>query len=846
MSTTCQLCGVEHGTLQPYKPVLSHIFKEPTPNSLRIAIVGEAPGETERLRGIPFVGESGTLLRQTLTGLGLNCEEILFTNVLCCQLIDDANPTAAQIDMGRIRLLAELKKFMPDRIIALGNTPMIALMGNDFQKENGRITDTRGCWYYSPYIQDAKIMPTFHPAYILREPIWFKDFASDCRKVNKDIVEFEKPFVQVVDNILDATSFHYHLNTLLSEYNIVCSIDIETTGFNGREDKILSIGISWNETESVIFTDNLLYSSQTTINLLQSLADDPRITWVGHNSAAFDIPFMELQLGLKFPVHFDTMLAHYATDERKRTHRLKTIARDRLNLPNYEHGLKKYLVDEGTTFADIPRDELYQYQAYDTCTTWKLYFLLNEELRQPKLRSAFENILMPAAEMLGEVRQNGVNIDVTYMRWLETTLREQLAAKVNAIRVSAGKPELNPNSTKQLAVILYDEIGVPKPPNKKDGTENRTTAAKWLQQLEEWNVNSNGIIPELLSLRKMAKILTTYVTGMLGVIHTDGKLRPNLNLCGTETGRLASATPNIQNIPRKTKKGEPSEYEYPYGNMIRYGFVPTPGYSLSEIDYSQLEFRCVAWCSQDEALIKAFNSGADFHTSVAAEVYNKSLADVTHNERFSMKAVNFGILYGRGAESLAAGELRELVLNVKEFEQCKSKKLRFEMWKTAVAKAQKFIDQFRARFPGNTQWIQETKDTLLKKKYVESPFGRRRRFPLLMQRNVADCLREGVNMVIQSMASDMCLMSGYQIHTTLPKDDVRILFFVHDAIMFEIKTELLDTYLPQIQHIMEHPSVLNGDYRIPWKVEIDVLGNHWNTPDDTYLEPYLLSLKNNL
>lgn len=839
---TCLDCGV---TSEKYQPVTGYLHNEPKEGELRIAIVGEAPGETERLRNIPFVGESGQLLRKTLANSSIDLQTCLLTNVLCCQLVDDANPTHEQLDLGRMRLLCELQDFKPDRILALGNSPMIALMGNDFQKQNGRITDTRGCWYECTYLPGVQVMPTFHPAYILREAIWFRDFAGDCSKVKKEIITFEKPKVYKIDSLVQMGSCLYNdiKKEIDTKGSCVCSIDIETAGFNAYEDKILSIGISFNDKTSYIVIDDILYDKSigfgnyNVLGLLQELADDPRITWVGHNSAVFDIPFMRIQLGLKFPIHFDTMLAHYALDERKRTHRLKTIARDRLNLPNYEKGLKKYLIDDGATFADIPRDELYQYQAYDTAVTWRLYWILKNELKAPAVRNMFEKILMPAAEMLGDVRQNGVCIDVPYLEWLQSELREKLAEKVNRVREAAGKPALNPNSTKQLAVLLYDELGLPKPPDKKDGSENRSTNAHYLQQLEDWDMDSKGVIPELLSMRKMAKILSTYVTGLLSVLSSDGKAQPNLMLHGTETGRLASASPNIQNIPRESKgqvKGE-----YPYGNMIRYAFKPSPGYKLVAIDYSQIEFRCACWLSRDPGFMAAFNSGADFHTTIAALVYGVPVDQVTYFQRFSMKAVNFGIMYGRGATSLVEGELRSLVLDVDAYDAATSNRIRAMMVKEAQQKAQRFINDFQARFPVNTKYLQDTAKSLLEKKFVESPFGRRRRFPLIMDRNKAEIQREGVNAVIQSMASDMCLMAGHDIHNTLPKDDVRILFFVHDAIMFEIKEGLLETYLPQIQHIMEKPSILKGDYVIPWKVEIDILNDRWNIPPDEYIEPYL-------
>lgn len=252
---------------------------------------------------------------------------------------------------------------------------------------------------------------------------------------------------------------------------------------------------------------------------------------------------------------------------------------------------------------------------------------------------------------------------------------------------------------------------------------------------------------------------------------------------------------NLQNIPTLI------------GPMIRKAFIAPPGYVFVEADFSQAELRIAAWYSGDHFLTNAYREGRDIHRVVASQVFNVPEDEVTYDQRYIAKYIDFGILYGRQAESLALGEL-----------QC------------SIAEAQGYIDQFMGQFDGLRTWIEEQHQFVVREGYVQTPMGRRRRFPLLLDRNISEAQRQAVNTPIQSLASDMTLLSLIELHKTLDPDEARIVSTVHDSILLEVREDVIDRVGEYIVHTMKTvPMRYLGD-KVPFKADLGY-GPSWGDID---------------
>lgn len=622
------------------------------------------------------------------------------------------------------------------------------------------------------------IMFSLHPAAVLHSPDAYRDYAWDMLRFAQGPSQWKPPQAVVVTEPEQLLEF---LNP-----EGINAVDIETTGFYPMWDRILSIGVSgYIDRAAIIPMEGI---SSEMLETLRRTAKE--YSWVGHNSLAFDTVFLKHSLQIEYPRMEDTMLLHYVLDERPRGHSLKMVARALLGADDYAQNVRSYVVEEGTTFEDIPREELYRYQACDVCCTLGIYqkMLPQISLEQRKL---LEEILIPGAKMLGDIRLYGICIDLEHLASLEKQLSEDYQLLEEEVATRAERP-LNIRSPKQLSRYFFVDQGISAWGVPRTKTGEISTNEEALDVITPRD--DSGVAPAVLEARAMHKLLSTYVRGIRKRLSPDGKLRPSLHITGTSTGRLASTNPNIQNIPKHSEQAR----------ELRKAFVASPGFLFVEGDYSQLEFRVAAYYSQDEALIRAFKSGHDFHTSVASEVFHKPPEQISREERHRAKFVNFGILYGRQAQSLAEGELN-----------------------CSVEQAQAFLNHFLAQFPKMDRMLKDNERRAVEEHYVSTPFGRRRRFPLILDKNRMAIRREARNMPIQSLASDICLRAAIRIHQTFSPQDLRVLFLIHDSIMMEVREDLVEALVPEIRRIMEDTGL---DTPIPFPVDITI-SKRWAQED---------------
>ena len=340
-------------------------------------------------------------------------------------------------------------------------------------------------------------------------------------------------------------------------------------------------------------------------------------------------------------------------------------------------------------------------------------------------------------------------------------LDEQIKQLEQRIHQLAGE-EFNLNSPKQLGEILFEKLGLPTRKKTKTGY---STSAEVLESLR----GKHEIIDEILEYRKLAKLKSTYVDGLLKVVAEDGRIHTHFNQTDTRTGRLSSTEPNLQNIPVRTE----------LGSRLRAFFKAQPDCELVDADYSQIELRVLAHISQDENMIAAFNSDEDIHTNTAAQVFDMPPLFVTPEMRRKAKAVNFGIVYGIGAFSLSQD------IGV------------------SVAEADRYIKNYLDTFSGVRRYMEETVEFAQQHGYIETMFGRRRALPEIHSTNkniVNFGKRVAMNTPIQGTAADIIKIAMIKVYRRLKAEQLsaRLILQVHDELIVEAPLHELE----QVKHLL--------------------------------------------
>ena len=381
-----------------------------------------------------------------------------------------------------------------------------------------------------------------------------------------------------------------------------------------------------------------------------------------------------------------------------------------------------------------------------------------------------------------------------FLKQLSGDYSTELANIAARIYAAAGS-EFNINSPKQLGTVLFETLGLAAKNQKKTAGGARSTRESELEEVR----GAHPVIAEILAYRELAKLLSTYINAIPGLLDEDDRLHTHFIQAGTTTGRLASQDPNLQNIPIKTD----------LGRAIRRAFVASPGMQLISFDYSQIELRIAALLSQDEALTEIFKDGRDVHREVAARVFHVRPEDVSYDQRRAAKVINFGILYGMGVNALR------------------------ESLGSTRAEAQEFYEQYFAAFPRLAQYLEEVKADAARLGYTQTLFGRRRYFEGIHSsipyvRAAAE--RMAINAPMQGTQADIIKLAMIEIDEWLEKEHLRdaahLLLTVHDELVFEVPAEHISRCASAFKKIMESV-VPEGDRRgIPIIVE-GKQGTNW-------------------
>ncbi|MEN9649093.1 MAG: hypothetical protein RL094_60 [Candidatus Parcubacteria bacterium] len=421
--------------------------------------------------------------------------------------------------------------------------------------------------------------------------------------------------------------------------------------------------------------------------------------------------------------------------------------------------------------------------------------LLNE-MKKQGVDSVFFDIEKPLIPIVNAMEKVGVKIDVEFLKELSKEYHKELASLEKKIWKEAGM-EFNVSSPKQLGEVLFDKLMLGGKKIKKTSTGARSTKESELEKMK----GTHPIIDHILEYRELAKLLGTYIDPLPTMVDENDRVHTTFLQAGAATGRMASQNPGLQNIPIKTE----------LGRKVRQAFIAEKGYKLVSFDYSQIELRIAAWLSDDEKLITIFKEGTDVHTGVASQVFKVDSKDVTKEMRRQAKVINFGILYGMGVNALKTnlGSTRE--------------------------EAQTFYNEYFKNFSTLADYLNHVKAEAKRTGYTQTYFGRRRYFegfksalPFIR----ASAERMAINAPIQGTEADLVKIAMVKVQELFDKEgieekDARVLMQVHDELVYEIKSDLVESLSEKIKEAMESILTLEDTKGVPITAEAHV-GKNWN------------------
>lgn len=477
------------------------------------------------------------------------------------------------------------------------------------------------------------------------------------------------------------------------------------------------------------------------------------------------------QNGVSFKnFYYDIEIAGYVIDSIKNKYDIETLSLRYLNLELSRYTkrdvkpkqLDLFSMGEDDTEADREISAVY------AVAISKLYDVTSKMMSSQGMLELFDNIEMKTAEVLAKMQYTGIGIDKDELILYGDKLKLEIEEKTNKIYQLCGK-EFNINSTKQLGSVLFEDLKLPVQKKKKSGY---STDVEVLEKLRE----EHPVIEEILDYRQLMKLNSTYVEGMLPYINEKtGRIHSYFHQTVTATGRISSAEPNLQNIPTR----------FELGKQLRKVFKPKEGYIFLDADYSQIELRVFAHISSDENMIKAFKDGTDIHREVASKVFEKTLDEVTPEERTKAKAVNFGIVYG--ISDFGLGE--QLHISRKE--------------------AKEYITEYLDKYNGIKEYMDRIDEEAKEKGFVTTIFGRKRNIPELKSQNYMVRQfgsRAALNMPIQGTAADIMKLAMIEVQKRIEEKGLksRIVLQVHDELLLEVQKEELDEAKTLLKESMEN------------------------------------------
>jgi DNA polymerase-1 len=749
-----------------------------------LVIVGESPGVNEIKTGLPFVGPSGEILNQTLKGY--EHLDPFITNAHMCFPGTTASKTpekvASAVRCCTQRLREEIGSFPHEAILALGNAAMWGLTG----EFNSKITQIRGK-VFSSQLAAKGIIAAVHPSFLLRGGGSFRQFTADVDYAaalasgKRDYRSYIIPKFEVLSSEQEIISLAKNLDD-----NYVAA-DSETGGYEGFDhlrDRILSSGFCMDP--------NLVYVVPAELTTFTHHLFSTAARFVWHNGK-FDAKFFRAGGVPNVRVDEDTMLLSYAADETKGLHDLEQVCSDILGMPDWKYMIKPYLEAARNshpkgyvvTYADIPLPVLYDYMSRDISGTLQVFPFMREHVRKDKhLEKLYTRVLLPTSEYLVWVEEAGMALDLQQVNDNDNRLQaecDKYRDAINYFGATVGVPDTNPNSPIQLAHLLYDVLKLEPKDNRGRLIKTRSTDEETLDKLPA----EHPVVIALKRYRKVKKAHSTYVIPakdhldskrklVKGWANIDGRVHTTYKIPGTATGRLASENPNLLNIPRDP--------------MLRGQFTCDPDNILLDVDTNQAELRVLAELSQDPELTRIYTTtGLSIHDEVREEIFGdptnytstelefyldkfnvrhhgpeKWLSELKAEQKMKAKNVNFGIPYGISEFGLA------------------------EQIDDTPAVAKTYLNKWYIKFGGARKFLLQCREAVTLNRVFVTPFGRKRRFGVVSPERLNELQNQASNFPMQSIASDIVLLTGIYMAPIARKLGVRIVNTVYDSILYEV------------------------------------------------------------
>lgn len=581
--------------------------------------------------------------------------------------------------------------------------------------------------------------------------------------------------------------------------------DTETTDLDPIKADLVGIGCCWSsESDAMAYipvghTAGTNLDKAIVLEALRPILEDVKYPKSFQN-AKFDRLVFRFQGVELAGVIFDTMLASYILNP-EASHKLSDLSYRYLGIQAQEY---EDLVPKGKNIGDINIAAVANYCGMDVYGTFSLVPKLRSELQAiPKLDKLLVEIEQPLEPVLAEMEATGVRIDRRYLEEFSKTLKEDLD-RIELEAYEAAGEKFSLGSPKQLSELLFDKLALDKKKSRKIKTGYSTDAAT-LEKLQ----GDHPVVDAIVEHRTLTKLKSTYVDALPTLINpkTD-RVHTDFNQAVTSTGRLSSSNPNLQNIPIRTA----------FSRQIRKAFIPQEGWLMVAADYSQIELRILAHLSQEPVLLETYRNNEDVHSLTARLLMEKD--DISSEERRLGKIINFGVIYGMGAQRFA----REAGV--------------------PSAQARTFIDRFNSRYPLVFEYLQQMQREAIANGYVETIEGRRRYFNFtsdsvrklrgtspdqiqldklkLRDQFEAGALRAAANAPIQGSSADIIKIAMAQLHEVLKAYPARLLLQVHDELVFEVEPDAWEELQPKIKRVMENAVSLS----VPLMVDIRA-GNNW-------------------
>ena len=581
--------------------------------------------------------------------------------------------------------------------------------------------------------------------------------------------------------------------------------DTETTSLETHLADLVGLGCCWGDRDTDIayiptaHTEGTQLDKKLVLDTLKPILEDSKYPKAFQN-AKFDRLVLHYQ-GIELAgTVFDTMLASYVLNP-EQTHNLGDLS-ERYGLEITAKSYKDLGIPKGKTIADLDIPVVADYCGLDAYATYYLVGKLKAEFNHfPKLEKLLLDVEQPLEPVLATMESTGIRLDTAYLQQFSEQLNKDLQKLEEDTYAAAGE-EFNLSSPKQLSVILFEKLGLDVSKSRKTKTGYSTN-----QQVLEKLRGDHPVIDNMLEHRTLAKLKSTYVDALPALVRDTGRVHTDFNQSVVATGRLSSSNPNLQNIPIRTE----------FSRQIRQAFIPEEGWLLVAADYSQIELRILAHLSQEPVLLDAYQNSKDVHSVTAQLLFDKS--EVTSEERRLGKIINFGVIYGMGAQRFS----------------------RESGFKTDVGK--QFIEKYRNKYAQVFGYLENVKKQAIAFGYVNTILGRRRYVNLnsdslkplrgtnpeaiaLDNLNYsytdAQILRAAANSPIQGSSADIIKIAMIRLQEILKNYRANLLLQVHDELVLEVPPEEWNELQPIIKSTMEEAVELS----IPLAVDINA-GKNW-------------------